>query len=74
MIQPATPLQAIMDMAIIDAAVNGGNFNGWNKLLELEKDQNDMVMRENAMHIKTMVSFDSINQEVPNDLNAFKRA
>ena len=63
-----------LDMAIIDAAVNSGNFNGWNKLLELEKAQNDVVMRENAMHLKTMVSFESIDQEVPNDLNAFKKA
>ena len=62
-----------LNMAIIDAAINKGVFNGIDTLLELEKEQNDMVMRENAMHLKTMVSFNSIDQEVPNDLNSFKK-
>jgi len=63
-----------LDMAIIDAAINLGVFNGWNMLLELEKEQNDMVMRENAMHLKTMVNFESMDMEAPHDLNAFKKA
>jgi len=63
-----------LDMAIIDAANNKGVFNGMDQLLELEKEQNDMVMRENAMHLKTMVNFESMDQEAPHDLNAFKKA
>ena len=60
-------------MAIIDAAVNKGVFTGMETLLALEKGQNDMVMRENAMHLKTMVSFESMDQEAPDDLNTFKK-
>jgi alpha-D-ribose 1-methylphosphonate 5-triphosphate synthase subunit PhnG len=63
-----------LDMAIIDAAVNKGVFTGMETLLTLEKVQNDMVMRENAMHLKTMVTFESMDQEAPDDLNAFKKA
>jgi len=63
-----------LDMAIIDAAINKGVFNGMDTLLELEKEQNNMVMRENAMHLKTMVNFNSMDQEAPNDLSAFKKA
>jgi len=63
-----------LNMAIIDAAINKGVFNGMNTLLELEKEQNDSVMRENAMHLKTMVNFESMDGEAPHDLNAFKKA
>ncbi|MDR1579769.1 MAG: phosphonate C-P lyase system protein PhnG [Synergistaceae bacterium] len=63
-----------LDMAIIDAAVNKGVFTGAEMLLALEKGQNDRVMRENAMHLKTMVSFESMDQETPDDLGAFKKA
>ena len=63
-----------LDMAIIDAAINRGVFNGWNTLLDIEKEQNDLIMRENAMHLKTMVNFESIDREAPSDLNAFKKA
>ena len=63
-----------LDMAIIDAAINKGVFNGWNTLLDIEKEYNDMIMRENAMHLKTMVNFESIDREAPSDLNAFKKA
>jgi len=62
-----------LDMAIIDAAVNKGVFSGMDALLALEREQNDRVMRENAMHLKTMVNFESMDQEVPNDLDAFKK-
>ena len=63
-----------LDMAIIDAAVNKGVFTGMNTLLKLEKEQNERIMRENAMHLKTMVNFESMDQEAPSDLNAFKKA
>jgi len=62
-----------LDMAIIDAAVNKGVFPGMATLFALEKEQNDRVMRENAMHLKTMVNFDSMDQEVPDDLAASKK-
>ena len=63
-----------LNMAIIDAAVNKGVFNDMDKLLELEKEQADFVMRENAMHLKTMVNFESMDQEAPDDLAANKKA
>ena len=62
-----------LHMAIIDAAVNKCVFTGLDTLLKLEKEQHDKIMRENAMHLKTMVNFESMNQEAPNDLNAFKK-
>jgi alpha-D-ribose 1-methylphosphonate 5-triphosphate synthase subunit PhnG len=60
-------------MAIIDAAVNKGVFTQIDMLPELEKEQNDAIMRENAMHLKTMVSFESLDQEAPDDLAANKK-
>jgi alpha-D-ribose 1-methylphosphonate 5-triphosphate synthase subunit PhnG len=63
-----------LDMAIIDAAINKGVFTGLDKLLELEKTQNDLMMRENSLHLQTMVNFESMDQEAPHDLNAFKKA
>jgi len=63
-----------MSMAIIDAAVNKGVFTETTKLLALEKEQADREMRENAMHLKTMVNFESIDQEAPDDLAANKKA
>ena len=63
-----------LNMAIIDAAVNKGVFTGMDILFALEKEQNDRVMRENAMHLKTMVSFESMDQEAPDDLAANKKA
>ena len=63
-----------LDMAIIDAAVNRGVFSAEEKLSELEKEQNDLVMQENAMYLKTTVNFESMDREAPNDLNAFKKA
>jgi len=62
-----------LDMAIIDAAINKGVFTGMDKLVEFEKEQNDRVKRENAMHLKTMVNFESMDKEAPDDLNAFKK-
>ena len=63
-----------LGMSIIDAAINKGVFGGMDTLLELEKEQNDLVMRENAMHLKTMVNFESMDQEAPDDLAANKKA
>jgi len=63
-----------LDMAIIDAAVNKGIFTGIDRLINLEKAQNDKIMRENAMHLKTMVNFKSMDTEAPSDVNAFKKA
>jgi alpha-D-ribose 1-methylphosphonate 5-triphosphate synthase subunit PhnG len=63
-----------LDMAIIDAAVNMGFHIDIDLLLRLEKQQNDHLMRENAMHLKTMVNFESMDKEAPDDLNAFKKA
>ena len=66
--------EKILDMAIIDAAINKGVFTGMDKLLELEKEQNDREMRENALHLKTMVNFNSMDGEAPDDLAANKKA
>ena len=63
-----------LDMAIIDAAINKGVFTGMDELLKLEKEQNDRMMRENALHLKTMVNFNSMDQEAPDDLAANKKA
>ena len=64
--------EKVLDMAIIDAAVNKGVFTKMDTLLELERQQNERVMRENALHLKTMVNFESLDQKAPSDLNAFK--
>ena len=67
-------IEKTLDMAIIDAAINKGVFTGMDMLLTLEKEQNDRIMRENAMHLKTMVKFESMDQEAPDDLAANKKA
>lgn len=66
--------EKVLHMAIIDAAVNRGVFTGEDALLTLEQEQTDFVLRENAMHLKTMVNFNSMDGEVPDDVNAFKKA
>lgn len=63
-----------LNMAIIDAAVNKGVFADMDVLLEAERRQQTQIMRENAMHLKTMVSFQSMDQEVPGDVSAYKKA
>ena len=63
-----------LDIAIIDAAVNKGVFIDMKMLLTLEKEQNDLAMRENSLHLQTLVNFESMDQEAPHDLNAFKKA
>ena len=67
-------LEKTLDMAIIDAAVNKGVFTGMDALFALEEEQSGRVMRENAMHLKTMVNFESLDQEAPDDLAANKKA
>lgn len=54
-----------LNMAIIDGACNKGVFKEEHLLLELEKAQMDREQKENAMHLKTMVSFTSMDQEAP---------
>ena len=66
-------VEKTLDMAVIDAAVNKGVFTGTNTLLELEKEQDERIMRENAMHLKTMVNFESMDHKEPNDVSAFKK-
>lgn len=63
-----------LNMAIIDAAINKGVFTGMDTLFELEKKQNERLMKENAMHMSTMVNFESMDQEAPNDLSSYKKA
>ena len=63
-----------LNIAIIDAAINKGVFSDMDKLAELEKQQNDLVARENAMHLKTMVNFESMDGRAPDDLAANKKA
>ena len=63
-----------LDMAIIDAAVNMGVFDDFEKLAELERKQNKREMQEHAMNLRTMVNFDSLDQEAPHDLAANKKA
>ena len=66
-------IDRILDMAIIDAAINKGDFGDIDKLLELEAGQEERAMRENALHLKTMVNFVSLDQEAPDDLTAHKK-
>ena len=66
-------LEKVLDMAIIDAAANKGVFGGTEILTALEEKQNEALMRENAMCLKTMVNFESMDQEAPHDLSAFKK-
>lgn len=53
-----------LDMAVIDAACNKGVFADEEALLELEKAQTERERKENAMHLKTMVNFTSMDQGV----------
>lgn len=65
--------EKVLNMAIIDAAVNLGVFRDEEKLLMLEKEQNLRIMQENAMILKTTVNFESMDQEAPDDLAANKK-
>ena len=50
-----------LDIAIIDAAVNKGVFNDYDKLAELEEKQNERTMQEYAMTLRTTVNFESMD-------------
>ena len=52
-----------LSMAIIDAAYNGNWFQKETVLLELEKEQISKEEKENAMFMKTMVNFNSMDSE-----------
>lgn len=54
-----------LNMAVIDAAVNKGIFTEEGTLAELEHEQTEQEQKENALHLKTMVSFNSMDSEVP---------
>ncbi|SMC70119.1 phosphonate C-P lyase system protein PhnG [Papillibacter cinnamivorans] len=54
-----------LDMAILDAACNRGVFHSEEALLALEQAQREAEEKENALHLKTMVSFRSMDPEVP---------
>lgn len=52
-----------LSMAIIDAACNCNVFEDENVLLELEQEQISKEEKENAMFMKTMVNFNSMDSE-----------
>lgn len=54
----------VLDMAVIDAACNKGVFRGFDRLEELEREQQLRIEKENALFMKTMVSFQSMDSEV----------
>lgn len=54
-----------LSMAIIDAAYNGNIFEEESVILELEKEQIIKEEKENAMFMKTMVNFNSMDSEAP---------
>ena len=56
--------EKVLDMALIDAACNKGVFQRYDQLEELERRQSVQLEKENAMFMKTMVSFQSMDSEV----------
>ena len=52
-----------LSMAIIDAACNAKLFEKEALLLELEQEQISKEEKENAMFMKTMVNFNSMDSE-----------
>jgi len=65
--------EKVLNMAIIDAAINKGIFSAFDKLKELEKQQNEEIMKENALHLETMVNFESLDRKAPSDVNSFEK-
>ncbi len=57
--------EKVLNMAIIDAAYNRSVFERESELLRLEEEQQVAEQKENAMHMKTMVNFNSMDSEVP---------
>ena len=53
-----------LNMAVIDAACNGGSFQGYDVLKRLEKEQQESLEKENALFAATMVDFQSMDSEV----------
>ena len=62
-----------LHMAISDAAINKGVFADMPTLLKMEEEQIAALQRENAMHMKTMVNFTSMDGEAPQDVSAFQK-
>ena len=59
--------EKILNMAVIDAACNKGVFEEEATLLALEKEQLIKAQKENAMHLKTMVNFTSMDSAISMD-------
>jgi len=60
-----------LHMAIIDAACNCGIFEDIPTLEALEAEQEARRQRENALHLKTMVQFHSMDAVHSEDVNSF---
>lgn len=54
----------VLDMAVIDAACNKGIFKRYDRLEALEAQQQLQLEKENAMFMRTMVNFQSLDSEV----------
>jgi alpha-D-ribose 1-methylphosphonate 5-triphosphate synthase subunit PhnG len=54
-----------LHMAVIDAAINKGVFTDQAFLFDLEKTQLELDEKVNAMHLRTMVNFASMDTELP---------
>ncbi|MFT3952321.1 MAG: phosphonate C-P lyase system protein PhnG [Oscillospiraceae bacterium] len=63
-----------LGMAVIDAACNKGIFADEPALLALEAEQLAYAEKENAMHLKTMVNFNSMDGEAPKDVGFYQKA
>jgi alpha-D-ribose 1-methylphosphonate 5-triphosphate synthase subunit PhnG len=61
----------VLDMAIIDAALNGGVFPDMDALYQLEAQQDEVIARENALHLDTLVNFESMDAAPVEDLGSF---
>ena len=55
--------EKVMDMAVLDAAVNAGIFQEEDVLLILEAAQTAETEKENALYLNTMVSFTAMDAE-----------
>ena len=53
----------VLDMAVIDAACSKGVFRRYAELEALQTEQDASAARENAMFLKTMVNFTSMDSE-----------
>ena len=55
--------EKVLDMAVLDAAVNAGIFQEEDALLILEAAQTAETEKENALYLNTMVSFTAMDAE-----------